>query len=84
MDLSNLVYLYLFWFAPPASRVVTGPSALTYGFPACWPAGLARLPGGWRDAGRWCSLLIFGHRHAVHFDMPDREESPDKETDHGT
>lgn len=65
--------------ASPASQVVKGPSVPTYGSPACWPAGLAQLPGAWRDAGRWCSLLIFGPQHAVHSDTLDLEESPDDE-----
>lgn len=69
--------------ASPASQVVKGPSVPTYGSPAYWPAGLARLPGVWRDAGRWSSLLIFGPLHAVHFDMQDLEESPGDEMGHG-
>lgn len=75
-----LVHVYLFeLMASPASLVVMGPSAPTYGSPACWPAGLAQLLGVWRGAGRWCSLLIFGPRHAVHSHTLDREESPDDE-----
>lgn len=65
--------------ASPASQAVKGPAVPTYGSPACWPAGLAQLPGVWRDAGRWRSLLIFGPQHAVHSDTLDLEESPDDE-----
>lgn len=82
--MSALVRVYLSELtASPASQAVKGPSVLTYGSPACWPAGLAQLPGVWHGASRWCSLLIFGPQHAVHFDTLNREESPGDEMSRG-
>lgn len=83
LSTNELVLLQKFETASkPASQAVMGPFALTSGSPACWTAKLARLPGVWRDAGRWRSPPVSGPQHGVHFGMQGREGSPDDETNH--
>lgn len=73
----------LLWGVLPASQAEMGPFVPACGSPAYWPEERVQLPGGWRGAGRWNSLPIYGLQHAAHSDSQDHEESPDGEMNHG-